>query len=240
MGRSPEVFVRPVTMTEGQRLQRIGRTAKDPVKLRRAIVVLMSAQGQGVPDIAHLLDCSPEYVRGVIHAFGETGFGALDPKWSGGRPRTISDQVRRRICLIARCCPRDLGLAFSTWSLSKLAEHLAATGVIASVSRESIRQILRAGGVSWQAVKTWKASSDPGFITKMHRVLDLYDQPPRGGRVICVDEFGPLNLQPRPGPGLAASRAPRQAAGCLPPSQRGTAHDRRAGPGHRNDDLPDP
>ena len=45
MGRSPEVFVRPVTMTEGQRLQRIGRTPRDPVKLRRAIVVLMSAQG---------------------------------------------------------------------------------------------------------------------------------------------------------------------------------------------------
>jgi hypothetical protein len=52
MGRPPEVFVRPVTMSEGQRLQRIGRTSKDPVKLRRAIVVLMSAQGQSVPDIA--------------------------------------------------------------------------------------------------------------------------------------------------------------------------------------------
>ena len=47
MARPPEVFVRPVTMTEGRRLQRIGRTAKDPVKVRRAIVVLMSAQGQG-------------------------------------------------------------------------------------------------------------------------------------------------------------------------------------------------
>ena len=59
MGRPPEVFVRPVTMTEGRRLQRIGRTATDPVRLRRAIVVLMSAQEQSAPDIAHLLDCSP-------------------------------------------------------------------------------------------------------------------------------------------------------------------------------------
>ena len=55
MGRGPEVFVRPVTMAEGQRLQRIGRTAKDPVRLRRAIVVWMSAQGQAAADIAHLL-----------------------------------------------------------------------------------------------------------------------------------------------------------------------------------------
>jgi transposase len=208
MGRSPEVFVRPVTMTEGRRLQRIGRTARDPVKLRRAIVVLMSAQGQGVPDIAHLLDCSQEYVRGVIHAFNDIGFGALDPKWSGGRPKTISDYARRQICLIARCCPRDLGLPFSAWSLAKLAEYLAACGVVAAISRESIRQILRAAGISWQAAKTWKASADPDFIAKMRRVLDLYDHPPAGGRVICADELGPLNLQPRPGRSWRPARHP--------------------------------
>jgi transposase len=179
MGRPAEVFVRPVTMAEGRRLQRIGRTAKDPVKLRRAIVVLMSAQGQSAPEIAHLLDCSQEYVRGVIHAFNESGFAALDPKWSGGRPKTISDQVRRQICLIARC-PRDLGLAFSTWSLAKLAEYLAATGV-AVVSRESIRQVLHDGGINWLATKTWKASTDPQFLTKMRRVLNLYDHPRRMG-----------------------------------------------------------
>jgi transposase len=199
MGRSPEVFVRPVTMTEGQRLQRIGRTARDPVKLRRAIVVLMSAQGQGVPDIAQLLDCSQEYVRAVIHAFNDIGFAALDPKWSGGRPKTISEQARRQIRLLARCCPRDLGLPFSAWSLSKLADYAAASGVVASVSRETTRQILRAGGVSWQATRTWKASADPDFIPRMRRVLRLYDHPAAGGRVICADEFGPLNLQPRPG-----------------------------------------
>jgi hypothetical protein len=33
----------------------------------------------------------------------------------------------------------------------------------------------------------------------MRRVLDLYDNPPPDGRVICADEFGPLNLQPRTG-----------------------------------------
>jgi hypothetical protein len=32
----------------GRRLQRIGRTARDPVKLRRAIVLLMSARGCSV------------------------------------------------------------------------------------------------------------------------------------------------------------------------------------------------
>lgn len=38
-----------------------------------------------------------------------------------------------------------------------------------------------------------------GFIAKMHRVLAFYDAPPTDGRVICVDGFSPINLQPRRG-----------------------------------------
>ena len=50
--------------------------------MRRAIVVLMSGQGQAVRDITSLLQVSPDYVRDVIHAFNERGFDALDPKWT--------------------------------------------------------------------------------------------------------------------------------------------------------------
>ncbi|WBC03739.1 IS630 family transposase [Micromonospora sp. WMMA1976] len=199
MGRRPEVFVRQVSMAEGQRLQRITRTAKDPVKLRRAIVVLMSAQGQPAPDIAHLLKASEDYVRDVIHAFNERGFDALDPKWNGGAPRRIDEQTRDWICVIARCDPRFLGRPFSCWSLAKLRDYLIDAGYVATISAETIRRILHERGVSWQATKTWKASNDPDFTSKMRRILDLYDHPPADGRVLCVDEFGPLSLQPRPG-----------------------------------------
>ncbi len=172
MGRRPRVFVRSVSMEEGRRLQRISRTSKDPVRLRRAMVVLMSAQGQPVGDITSLLQVGEDYVRDVIHAFNERGFDALDPKWSGGRPKTIGDQVRERICLIARTSPGDWGIkAFSTWSLAKLAEHLVKHKVVAALSRETLRRIVREGKVSWQTTTTWKASTDPAFITKMHRVL---------------------------------------------------------------------
>jgi hypothetical protein len=106
--------------------------------------------------------------------------------------------------------PRDLGLVFSTRRLSKLADYLAVAG-IASVSREAIRQILHAGGVRWQAIKTWKASTDPDFIAKMRRLLDLYDHPPADGRVVCADEFGPLPAAPPGAP-------PPTPQGCAPPT----------------------
>ncbi|MGW7671561.1 IS630 family transposase [Streptomyces sp. NPDC054775] len=211
MGRRPSVFVRPVTMDEGRKLQRISRTAKDPVKLRRAIVVLMSAQGQTVKDITTLMQVGEDYVRDVIHTFNEWGFDALDPKWSGGRPKTISDEVREHICLIARTSPADWKItAFSTWSLNKLAEHLIRQKVTAAISRETLRRILRAGKVSWKTTTTWKASTDPEFITKMRRILALYDALPADGRVICVDEFGPLNLRPRKGKAWGPVRRPRR------------------------------
>ncbi|WP_405914199.1 hypothetical protein OG760_35735 [Streptomyces sp. NBC_00963] len=76
MGHRPEVFVRPVGLEEGRRLQRISRTAKDPVRLRRVIVVMMSAQGKSVPDITSLMQVSAGFrrVRGLV---------ALSPVCSG-------------------------------------------------------------------------------------------------------------------------------------------------------------
>ncbi|MBF6227807.1 IS630 family transposase [Nocardia abscessus] len=211
------MFVRAVTPEEGRRLQKITKTSKQPVRMRRAIVVMASAQRQPVPAIARLMQVSEAYVRQVIHEFNERGFDALDPKWSAGRPRKVDRATRERIACIARCCPRDLGWPFSAWSLSKLREVLISNG-IAEISRETLRQILKTEGVSWQAVKTWKAGTDPEFTAKMNRVLDLYDHRPTGGRVVCVDEFGPLNLQPRAGRGWFPRRSPKR----LPATYRRT------------------
>ncbi|TWH37638.1 helix-turn-helix protein, partial [Rhodococcus rhodochrous J38] len=50
---------------------------RDPVKLRRTIVVLMSMHGQSVKDITALMQVSDDYVRDVIHSFNERGFETL-------------------------------------------------------------------------------------------------------------------------------------------------------------------
>jgi len=200
MARQPEVFVRSLDTAEAQRLVKITRTARDRVRLRRAGIVLASVQGRSASEAAAMFAASPQYAREVIHAFNAHGFAALDPKWSGGRPRRIGPAVREAVCRVAKTPPHELGRPFTTWSLAKLVEYLAEHKSV-RISAESARQILRAAGVSWQATKTWKASKDPDFTAKMARILDLYDHPPADGRVICVDEFGPLNLQPRPGRG---------------------------------------
>ncbi|MGH8964519.1 MAG: IS630 family transposase, partial [Actinomycetes bacterium] len=187
------------------------RGRANPIRVRRATIIMASASGTQVPAIARLVAADEDTVRDVIHAFNERGFDALDPKPSGGRPRKIGEQLREWICLIARTSPADWGItAFSTWSLAKLRDHLLDEGIVAELSRETLRRILHAGGVSWQTTTTWKASTDPDFIGKMRRVLDLYDHPPDDGRVVCVDEFGPLNLQPRKGKAWRPQGQPRR------------------------------
>jgi transposase len=49
-------------------------------------------------------------------------------------------------------------------------------------------------------VRTWKRSHDPDFEAKRDRIVELYALAEAGQAVvICLDEFGPLNLQPQPG-----------------------------------------
>src|SRR3954453_23966339 len=53
---------------------------------------------------------------------------------------------------------------------------------------------------AFQAVRTWKRSNDPDFEAKRDRIVELYALAEAGQAVvICLDEFGPLNLQPQPG-----------------------------------------
>jgi transposase len=160
-----------------------------------------------VGQIAKVAFTSPDRVRAVLHNFNDDGFDSLVPKYSGGRPPTFTLPERREIKKIALSRPVDHDLPFSTWSLTKLAEFLVAEGVVDDISHEGLRVLLREEGVSFQVIKTWKQSNDPDFEAKKNRVLHLYEiadgkvKPKKGDPsvVICMDEFGPLNLLPRPG-----------------------------------------
>lgn len=212
MARQPEVFVRELGPEEAQRLVKVARTAKNPVRLRRAGMVLASMQGRSAPDIAVMFAAKQDTVRKVIQAFNERGLAALDPKVRRGSMPKIGPAVREQICQVAKSDPQRLGCPFTGWSLPKLRDYLAEYQHI-TVSHETVRQVLKAAGISWQATKTWKGSTDPNFIVKKDRILSVYDRPPPDGRVICVDEFGPLNLQPRPGRGWYPAGAPKSGCG---------------------------
>ncbi|MCX4749215.1 IS630 family transposase [Kitasatospora sp. NBC_01287] len=202
------VRVREIDDDEGQRLLRIIRRGTGSVVTwRRAQMVLLSAQGMDVPGIAEVSFTSADRVRDVLHNFNTDGFTSLYPKYGGGRPKTFTLPERREIKKIAKSKPAEHGLPFSTWSLIKLADFLVAEGVVDDISHEGLRILLREEGVSFQRIKTWKTSRDPDYAAKKARVEHLYaiadgeviPEPGEPEVIFCMDEFGPLNLQPHPG-----------------------------------------
>ncbi|MGH3952062.1 MAG: helix-turn-helix domain-containing protein, partial [Pseudonocardiaceae bacterium] len=170
------IRVREITNEEGQRLLRIvRRSSGSVVTWRRAQMVLLSAQGMDVAQIAKVAFTSEDRVREVLHNFNDDGFDSLYPKYAGGRPPTFTLPQRQAIKKIALARPQDHDLPFSTWSLSKLAEFLVAEGVVDDISHEGLRVLLREEGVSFQVIKTFKQSNDPDYEAKKNRVLELYD-----------------------------------------------------------------
>ncbi|NYJ07003.1 helix-turn-helix domain-containing protein [Petropleomorpha daqingensis] len=159
-----QVQVRPISTDEGNRLLRIVRRGTGSVVTwRRAQMVLLSAQRMPVAKIAAVTFTSPDRVRDVLHNFNTDGFDSLYPRYAGGRPPRFDLKQRNEIKKIALSRPADHELPFSTWSLAKLADFLVAEGVVDDISHEGLRAVLRDADVSFQAVKTWKSSTDPDW-----------------------------------------------------------------------------
>ena len=105
--------------------------------------------------------------------------------------------------------PKDHGWQGPTsWSLDLLRESLVEEGVLESISRERLRQILVEESVTFQSVKTWKSSKDPKFAEKLRRLEELTNRQHNPPIVVSVDEMGPISLQPYGGHTWARSGHP--------------------------------
>ena len=176
------IFVRSIRDHEGRQLAQILRRSKSRVKVRRAQVILASAQGMKVPEIAQLTHLCEHYVRTLIRRFDEEGLSSLEPHFNGGRPPEISEEQKAEIVETALVPPGVLGLPFTRWSLSKLREHLMSRGILNAISRERLRQILKEAKVSYQRTKTWKESNDPAYEAKKNASRRSTSKPRPKGR----------------------------------------------------------
>jgi transposase len=160
------LYVRELSTADGRRLQQIVRNDRNRIKVRRAQVILASAQGSRVPDIAARFYFCDAHVRTLIKAFNREGFAALVPKYGGGRPPKFNEEQRSIIIETALCPPDLLGQPFTRWSLPKLRAFLIQEKIVESISIETLRQMLKAGKVKLRRTKTWKECNDPKLRSK--------------------------------------------------------------------------
>jgi len=202
--------VRAISDVEGQKLAKICRHPADPIELRRAQVILSSAQGFSPPYISRLIGYSPDWVRTLIRQFNLHGFKALKPNWKAGGNWKFTDEQKDELVALATSRPRELGLPYGQWSLSRLREEAMSRRIVDSISIEWLRVVLDEADVSHQSIKTWKESKDPKFEEKKRRIDRLTRKKHNPPVVLSMDEIGPISLMPHGGRGWFRSGSPER------------------------------
>jgi transposase len=224
-----KVKVRPLRPSEQTKLHRLKGQRTNAVNHCHARIVLLSRGGLRNRDIATRVGRSPQWVRRIIHRFNADGLDGIT--WfpfmqAPSRPRRFTTELAEQIAEVALCSPVAL-IGMRRWSLAKLRDYPVEQRVIAHISLEWLRTLLRRQDIRWRRTKTWKESTDPHLARKYRAIRRLYQRRPAGGRRLCVDAFGPLNLQPRHlqpqgrGPALSGGLRPGDgpAAGPVPAAQ---------------------
>src|SRR5215213_7168942 len=145
----PPIFVREPSAEERARLE-AGLRASDAFSVRRAQIVLLSAEGRRPREIARGLRCAVQTVRNGIGAFNAYGIASLTA--ASSRPKSaapvLGEAERERLRAILHQPPRAFGRARSTWTLDRLARVAHEQGLSPAVlSGETIRQALLRLGV---------------------------------------------------------------------------------------------
>jgi transposase len=184
MGKAP-LFVRPPADAERQVLAESLR-APDAFVVRRAQIILASAQGEPVGVIAPRVGFSGQAVRNVIRAFNTHGVAALQPRSRRNRVIYSSFETAGAEALRALLhqSPRLFAKPTSVWTLELAAEVAYERGLTAwRVSGETIGAPLARLGVRWRRAKEGLTSPDPQDArkkAKRDRLLRLAQRHPDG------------------------------------------------------------
>lgn len=158
----------------------------------RARIVLLAAQGKLNLEIADRLGVSRMTVGRWRQRFAKERLRGLTDMPRSGRPRSVSDEL---VAEIVRRTLETKPRNATHWSSRSLAKEM-------ELSQSTVSRIWRAFGLQPHRSGTFKLSTDPLFIEKVHDVTALYLDPPEHAVVLCVDEKSQVQALERTQPVL--------------------------------------
>ena len=155
----------------------------------RARIVLAAADGMGTSAISQKLGVSRPTVIQWRERYAADGLAGLDDEPRTGRPKTIQDAA----ILAKTLDPPPERLGVTHWSTRLLAAELkVGDATVARTWRKYCIQPWRCG--------TFKFSTDPELVAKVHDIVALYLNPPEKAIVLCVDEKSQIQALDRTAP----------------------------------------
>jgi transposase len=153
------VRIGPLSDAQRRALLVVRRRAVGQVALR-AQMVLLSARGYSVRQIAEIFEVGEDRVRQWLHRYRREGPAGLEDRPRPGRPP--KDRLARPIVdAQASNSPRNSGLVQTCWTVGLLAAFLLARFGLA-LAPSSVRRHLKAAGWRWARPRLAPASHAPG------------------------------------------------------------------------------
>lgn len=129
----------------------------------RARILAQAETNPNASAVARQVGVQPKTVRLVVRAFRQGGLAEAEPKVQRG-PRVRFGEAETDILIaILHERPEKYGFDDARWTLETAAEAFAKELGIESVSRETVRLLLKRRRYSWQRAKEWIESPDPAY-----------------------------------------------------------------------------
>jgi transposase len=136
------------------------------------MILLSAEQGLKADEIAAIVRESAVTVLTWLKRYLAEGIEGLQDAPRAGRNATVTAEFRRCLLESVRRRPRSLGLAYSMWTLQRLADYLAEkTGI--RVSDETIRRELAKEDIVFSRPQHTISSPDPEYQVKKRRLKKL-------------------------------------------------------------------
>lgn len=149
---------------------RAWQRSENRTKFTRARIVVIAEHTANAAVIARAVGVHVQTVRDLARVFRQEGLAGLEPKPRPGRPRKLGDEAGERLVALLHESPQAHGGDDGRWTLETAASALAKEVGLASVGKESVRQLLKRRRHSWQRAKAWLVSPDPAYAFKKNGV----------------------------------------------------------------------
>jgi transposase len=166
----PRIAVR-LTSRQRQRLQQIRDRPATPRIGKRAVCLLLSAQGASSQLIRQVTGWSKDAITGIRRRWNARGIASVKDAPRSGRPPKVTPAYRPRLKEALRRGPRAYGYAFTTWSIARLNTHLYhVTGL--RICNDWLRQLVHAEGFVYRRPKhTLKGKRDEPAYRRAQKKL---------------------------------------------------------------------
>lgn len=165
-GSNKKLFVKELSATEINELEKAVKTAKARKTVRYAQVILASNKGMDSKKLSQTYHYSQRNIAVIINEFNNIGIQSIYPKKHTGRPSSWTESQETQLIELTKVSPRALKYPFNSWTLHRLRAAAIEKRIFVEISHMSVKRILDKAKISLQRTKTWKESNDPDFEIK--------------------------------------------------------------------------